>query len=638
MNKIFAILFLVMFAMFVKAQTNFSNSPTTQPYGKINKEDLEMKSCDFEKDANAEVLFDKAKITYSNQGVTLERHQRIKILNETGKKYADARMVFYSYNGYQHINNLQAETINIENGAIKLIPIDSKVIYTRKIDKYRSALVFSFPEVRAGSVIECKYTWTSREWIDLPVWYFQGELPTRYCELETNFTIRSEYCRAIAYVNQPFTKNFGDSTAITQIKALSNVPSLPDEPFTRSRRDNTQRVVFKFYALKNTGDNWNDLVRSTLLEGFFGNDFRKTLMGEKEITTNANNLSAKQDKIAFLFNEVKNDMRWDKTDNITARTDIKPIWVNKESNSTEINLILLHFLQKAGIKSYPMLVSTRTNGKVNFNYPDQNQFNRIVIYIPMDSTSYYILDATDKYNSFNEIPEDLLNTLGVYFDEAAIQYKLVYIEEKSPVSQSVFVNAEIGQGTVNGTAEMTSYSYKKANLLKNYNLTGEKKYKDSLKGSSDNMKIASFNMENAKTDTLPLVQKIGFAADLTGSDGMYIYFSPSLFSPYSKNPFSREMRFADIDFGYCNKYSINEIFKIPAGYKIDALPKSVNMMMPDSSITFKRKIVDQDGTIVARYVIDFKKSIFPKDDYQEFHTFFRKMYEMLNEQVVLKKL
>jgi len=31
--------------------------PTTQSYGKVDKADLELKACDFEKDANAEILF-----------------------------------------------------------------------------------------------------------------------------------------------------------------------------------------------------------------------------------------------------------------------------------------------------------------------------------------------------------------------------------------------------------------------------------------------------------------------------------------------------------------------------------------------------------------------------------------------------
>ena len=87
MNKIFTILFLAMFAVSVNAQTNPTNIPTTQPYGKIYIQDFELKSCDFEKDANAEVLFDSGSV-YFNPAYELvfERHVRIKIFNEKAKE------------------------------------------------------------------------------------------------------------------------------------------------------------------------------------------------------------------------------------------------------------------------------------------------------------------------------------------------------------------------------------------------------------------------------------------------------------------------------------------------------------------------------------------------------------------------
>ena len=88
---------------------------------------------------------------------------------------------------------------------------------------------------------------------------------------------------------------------------------------------------------------------------------------------------------------------------------------------------------------------------------------------------------------------------------------------------------------------------------------------------------------------------------------------------------------------HCNNYSIYGVYKIPAGFKVDAMPKSVNMKMPDESIFFKRIVIEQDGQILIRYVIYFKKEIYFKEDYALVHEFYKKMFEMLNEQVVLKK-
>jgi hypothetical protein len=40
---------------------------------------------------------------------------------------------------------------------------------------------------------------------------------------------------------------------------------------------------------------------------------------------------------------------------------------------------------------------------------------------------------------------------------------------------------------------------------------------------------------------------------------------------------------------------------------------------------------------MVRLNIDHKKSIYFKEEYADFHEFCKKMYEMLNEQIVLKK-
>ncbi|MEP6610855.1 MAG: hypothetical protein ABJA76_03190, partial [Mucilaginibacter sp.] len=106
---------------------------------------------------------------------------------------------------------------------------------------------------------------------------------------------------------------------------------------------------------------------------------------------------------------------------------------------------------------------------------------------------------------------------------------------------------------------------------------------------------------------------------------------------FNKNPFLNEKRQADIDFGIQASYTIKSLYKAPAGYKVEALPQGVSMAMPDKSITFKRIVSEQDGQILIRFNIDFSKSLFSVEEYPAIRDFYKKMFEMLNEQIVLKK-
>lgn len=85
--------------------------------------------------------------------LSLDRHKRIKIFNINGKDNANIRIEFYGGNRLEYINGLQAQTINLVDGKPEITKLDKKLIYTEQIDKNRSALVFSMPNVKAGSII-----------------------------------------------------------------------------------------------------------------------------------------------------------------------------------------------------------------------------------------------------------------------------------------------------------------------------------------------------------------------------------------------------------------------------------------------------------------------------------------------------
>jgi len=661
MSKFFAIILLGVFALKVNAQTSATDPAvsSTQPFGQIDIADLELKSCDFEKDANAMYLFEKGTAYYDDAiNLTEEYHKRIKIFNSNATDVANIRIEYYGGNHLESIAGLQAQTVNLVDGKIEITKLDKKLIYIQHIDKIRDAIVFTMPNVKAGSVIEYKYKWNTTAFYNLPDWYFQEKIPVRYSELTTEVP-EMLYFKTQVRTREPYVKNTslnvprsvgGGTDVVTynslkQLRAMANIPSLSDEPYMSSDRDNLQGIVFQLTAItpikgfqSSFSDTWPKIGGILADDEDFGSQLKRKLNNEEDIISKASGLKTDNEKIAYVFNAVRNAMKWNESDRWYTSDGTYRAWENKTGNSTEINLILYHLLKKSGINAYPMVVSTREHGKVNPYYPSLYQFNRAVVYIPVDSTKNYVLDAAGKYNTYNETPSYLLNSSGLYIDKDKDTYDILFLQKNSPVRQVVLINAEIkSDGKMNGTAQISSFSYNRINAIKKYKTDGEKKYSDYLRDDDNNLKISAIKFENMEVDTLPLTQNIEFNLDLTGSDENYIYFSPNLFTNLHNNPFLSESRYSDIDFGYRNNYTINGAYKIPAGYKIDAMPKSTSMSMPDKSITFKRVVAEQDGSIIIRYSIDYKKSIYFKENYPEFYEFFKKMHEMLNEQVVMKK-
>jgi hypothetical protein len=78
MKKYFILFLLGLSAFTVRAQIQ-PTVPVETAFGKIDMADLEMTSCDFEKDANAMVLFDRAEMACGIPEILMERQKRIKI-------------------------------------------------------------------------------------------------------------------------------------------------------------------------------------------------------------------------------------------------------------------------------------------------------------------------------------------------------------------------------------------------------------------------------------------------------------------------------------------------------------------------------------------------------------------------------
>jgi hypothetical protein len=370
----------------------------------------------------------------------------------------------------------------------------------------------------------------------------------------------------------------------------------------------------------------------------FYKPFDQGLHDEDELVKQAKALATEDQRIGFLFNKVKTLMKWDEEKEWLSYHGIRSAWKKKSGNWGEINMILLRLLRESGVNAYPMLVSTRDHGKIIADFVNFDQINKLVTYVPVDTTKKYVLDASNKYSVYNEVPFDVLNSYGLCLNKDKGDYHLIFLKKDEPVKQAVLIDAEIRpDGTMKGTAQISSVSYNKSNSVELYKKLDETKYKQLLTDEDNNIRITSLKMENADVDSLPLIQTVDFSLDLPGTDEKYIYFNPNLFTSLHQNPFISKDRFSDIDFGYPVLYYISGRYKIPAGYQVDAMPKSMNLVMADRSISFRRLIGEQDGYIVVNYTISYKKSFYPTSSYDDIYAYFKKMTDILNEQIVLKK-
>ena len=187
----------LLFSFILSAQKGKSKDSDIPAFGNVDKADLEMKECDFDKNAEAVILFEKGQTDFIiGKGIDFERHVRIKILNDKGKNRADIHLPFYNWKKEEDIRDISAQVYNLDpSGNIVVTKLDKKQIFEKQINKRYAEKVFTFPDVKPGSVIEYKYKHTNADVVN---WYFQRSIPVKYSqftfdypsEIEISFTPR----------------------------------------------------------------------------------------------------------------------------------------------------------------------------------------------------------------------------------------------------------------------------------------------------------------------------------------------------------------------------------------------------------------------------------------------------------------
>ncbi len=128
-------------------------------FGDIDEADLQMKECEFDKDAQAYKLLDYGEVRYSVGGddfnIQTDRRTRIKILKEKGLDEANIKINFYSVSNYEKITDISGVTYNLDNsGKVQKTKLDKSSVFIKKINNRYSQVSFSMPDVKVGSVIE----------------------------------------------------------------------------------------------------------------------------------------------------------------------------------------------------------------------------------------------------------------------------------------------------------------------------------------------------------------------------------------------------------------------------------------------------------------------------------------------------
>jgi hypothetical protein len=612
-------------------------------FGLPTVDEFQMQKCDFEPDAEAAILLHEARSDYDDEyRLITGHHYRIKILKEKGIGYATVTIPYYTHNDIEVVVDLEAVVINkLPNGEIRREAVDKKSIFIQKLNKNYSVVKFTFPSVKVGSIVEYKYRDILSSYSYLTSWMFQDEIPVLHSRYDLTMVPHAEF----SYVVQqtpPYAAKIKERSREGGIEfEMFNIRGLPHEPYMDAREDYLQRVDFQLAAfIGNAGkrkymSNWEEVIKELLADQEFGSQLNKNLSGTEEFIQHAKGIVNEDARVSAVYDYVRKNMTWNGFDSKYSHDGVKSAWAKKVGSTGDINLILVNLLQSAGLDANPILVSERDNKRVNPNLPFIEQFNKVMAVANVGEKSF-ILDATEKHLRHNMIPPAVLNTTALIVKRKGT---LVDISDQSTFYKRIAsVTAALDdKGQISGSTYLSYSDYARSERLESYN-DDPKDYEEELKKYLTNTEIENFEHQNDDNDSLPFINKFKFSAP-ANSSGDYTFVNINLFSGLISNPFIADTRTSNVNFGWKSSLSTTVAVDISDAYKIDVLPKSIQLANADKTLVFTREVIKDESSQKLMIRIKFinSTSFYPAENYQEIQQFYKKIFELLNEPLILKK-
>ena len=373
------LILLILLPAFFCGNSAFSQTPDSIPvFGNINKTELQMTECDFDKSAEALVLFDVEDVVgklypYSVYS-EVERHIRIKIFKNKGLEEANIKIPYLKgqLDG-DRIDIVDAQTYNLDgSGNIVISKLDKKTIVDKEVNKKISEKIFTFPDVRTGCIIE--YTYKNKGSIStgLRDWYFQQSIPVKFSRYRVNFPSEIELVCHPHFTLHYNETNLSEGSNKISVYTMSNVPAFRDEPYMTCEDDYTQRVEPDIVAYTLNGrrtslsESWATIVNDLMTDDDFGQQLTKNIPRTDDLEDSLKKVTDSVKKMNTIYRYVRDNMHWNGRSNIWALDGVKTAWKSKKGTSGEINLILINLLKGAGLEAYPVMVSTRSNGPNKF--------------------------------------------------------------------------------------------------------------------------------------------------------------------------------------------------------------------------------------------------------------------------------
>ena len=637
------------------------------------KEELTMTSVPGFPGASAVVLF-REDITKDDLHVH-QYYDRIKILTEDGKKYANVELAFASWQGdgyWEGDENMMGDIIGRTIHADgTIIPFTGKP-YLKTITNeggYKvQEKIFTLPDVEVGSIIEYRYSQRYNDHTyEAPRWYIQGDLfvkaahyvwyPTtqELMDIEADAPVNSISWfpilppgAAIQNRELPGKDTLGNTSRIYELN-VKDVPPVLHEEFMPPIGSFSYRVLFSFTAYRTGADYWKTKGKtwSKHADSFIGpNSELRT--ATQAIIAGATMDDAKLRKIYATVMSLDNtdysrehDRQEDKAAGLGKVNNAADVLSHKRGNSAAMTELFVGMARAAGMKAYLVLVTDRSENMFTQGWLNFNQLNTALAIVVVDGKEKFF-DPGNRYIPYGQLEWENTNASGVRQLDSGTGFANTPGEAYSANKTARVANLTMDEhGSVAGKINLT-FTGNEALHWRQRALRGDdESIKHALRTYLEEslpktLQPTVDSMTNLDDYEKPLLVEYKVVGTLGTPTGKRLVLPVDLFTAQSRATFPDEKRDLAVYFHYPQIVQDALRINLPKNLTLEATPASSKFDIKGIG-TYSMNIEPAATNVTVRRTYAFNDILTPVAGYPTLHTFYSQFEAKDQDSIVLKQ-
>ena len=604
---------------------------------------------------------------------SVQHYERIKILTEEGKSYANVQLSYFTTQGHDYFGN--NDELTVEDISGRTIEPDGKVIpftgkpYFKVIDKANGykfqQKVFTLPEVQVGSIIEFRYVTRYDMVFHSPNWMIQDELFLKdghFAWYPTDQNLINSEGKPISYISwfpllpqgakiehreMPGGVAVGGSTQVYELHVKDVPPKLKEE-FMPPIQNFSYRVNFSFTPYRTGQEFWKEEGKTWSKNV---NKFADPNSGVKDATEKLiAGASSPEEKLRKIYAAVmalentgftrNRDSREDKASGEGEIHTAGDVLSHERGNPFQLTELFISMARAAGFKAYAMLVPDREERIFIPDWLSFSQFDDMIAIVSVDGKEQFF-DPGSRYASFGQLAWQHTIVKGLRQVEGGTQLDQTPGDDYKTNRTTRVANLTMDkEGQVAGKVDLTFYGAP-ALRWRQVALRGDdESLRHGLRTSLEHMVPKSLEVEVSKIQNLtdyeaPLVVTYQVKGSMGSATGKRILLPNDLFLADKPATFPQEKRELAVYFPYPQAIQDAVRVNLPPEFTVEAAPPSSKLKFANAA-AYSIDIAPAANNVTTRRDFINAAVVVPVPQYGDLRSFYSQLESKDQESIVLK--